>query len=79
MSKSAGGPHADRQSGHFGGGANFDDDHVPAPSDHAPATYEFQVGEGEGLWFVVGEGEDLDECMASQAWIESDSTVEVRQ
>lgn len=25
--------------------ANFDDDHVPAPSDHAPRTHAFRDGE----------------------------------
>lgn len=74
-------PPSDVASGHFGGGSNYDDEHVPVPAAHSPTRHEFQVGRGEGAWFVVGEGSDLDECTRTQAYVEAtvESLVSVEQ
>lgn len=73
------GPLSELASGHFGAGANYDDDHVPAPSPHVPSTYAFQASGSahHPPRFVVGENDSIGRCMVSGAWIASDTVLEV--
>jgi hypothetical protein len=60
---------------HFGGGENWDDEHIQAPETRAP-LHEMQIMGPNQEWYHVFS---LDEDLESGKWIASDCTVEALQ
>ena len=66
------GPHADTMRGHIGGGANYDDEHIPAPAGPAQQLEATQTDDDQLVIAV-----DLEDARGQ--WIVCDSPVDVRE